>query len=160
VKSSIVLVASIVACSVPDPNARTVIAGPDRSQFDLVQPFMENSCGSLDCHGSRYRNLKIYGYEGLRLDPGDIPGGNPTSTAEIDATYDSIVNLEPEIMNEVVADHGADPERLTIVRKARGTESHAGGAVLAIGGNGDRCFTSWLASSLDDAACHLAQSSP
>ncbi|HEX4514396.1 MAG TPA: hypothetical protein VH054_12690 [Polyangiaceae bacterium] len=157
-RSSFALAALVLACV--DPNARTSIDGPDRSQFDLVQPFLENSCGTLDCHGTRYRNLKVWGYEGLRLAPGDIPGGNPTTTAEVDATYESIVSLEPEIMNEVVAQQGADPERLTIVRKARGTESHAGGAVLTVGGNGDRCFTSWLARSLDDGACHLAQSSP
>jgi hypothetical protein len=152
--------ALVVACSIPDPNATTVVVGPDRSQFDMVQPFMNSSCGSLDCHGVRYRNLKIYGFDGLRLAPGDVPGGNPTTEAEIDATYASVVFLEPEIMNEVVADDGADPERLTLVRKARGTEQHAGGAVLVVGGNGDRCLTTWLASATDTNACNLALSAP
>ena len=150
----------VTTCSVPDPNAQTTVVGPDRSQFDMVQPFMENSCGSLDCHGVRYRNLKVYGFNGLRLVPGDVPGGNPTTPAEVDATYQSVVFLEPEIMNAVVAAQGADPERLTLVRKARGTEQHAGGAVLAVGGNGDRCLTTWLANSTDATACNLAQSSP
>jgi hypothetical protein len=110
-----------LACSAPDPNAQTVVVGPSRSQFDMVQPFMGSSCGSLDCHGVRYRNLKVYGVNGLRFLPGDVPGGNPTTPAEVDATYASVVFLEPEIMNEVVADNGQNPERLTLVRKARGT---------------------------------------
>src|SRR5208282_3621624 len=87
------LCVSLAACSLPDPNAVTEVTGPDLGQFASVQPFMDKSCGSLDCHGVRYRNLKIYGYDGLRLAPGDVPGGNPTTTAEVDATYDSVVFL-------------------------------------------------------------------
>jgi hypothetical protein len=151
---------SLARCSTPDPDARTIVVGPDRSQFDMVQPFLDRSCGSLDCHGVRYRNLKVYGFDGLRLQPGDVPGGNPTSEAEVDATYASVVELEPEITNAVVADHGADPERLTFVRKARGAEQHAGGAVLVVGGNGDRCITTWLSSEADSTACNLALSAP
>jgi hypothetical protein len=150
----------LAGCTLPDPNAQTQVIGPDEGQFADVQPFLERSCGSLDCHGSRYRNLKIYGYYGLRLLPGDIPGGNPTSAAEVAASYDSIVRLEPEIMASVVESGGADPERLTFVRKARGTEQHAGGAVLAVGGNGDTCITTWLANGTNASACNLALAAP
>ncbi len=156
----LVFVGILAACSIPDPDAVTVVQGPDLGQFASVQPFLDKSCGALDCHGVRYRNLKVYGYDGLRLAPSDIPGGNPTTTDEVDATYTSVVDLEPEVMNEVVAAGGAGPERLTLIRKARGTEQHAGGAVLVVGGNGDRCLTTWLASATDLNACNLALTTP
>jgi hypothetical protein len=92
----------------------------------------------------------------MRIAFGDVPGGAPTTADELNATYQSIVDLEPELMRAVVADHGADPERLTLVRKARGTEAHAGGAIVAPGDARDRCITSWLAGAADVLACSAA----
>ena len=83
-----------------------------------------------------------------------------TTRDELDASYLSIVELEPEIMKDVVAAHGANPERLTLVRKARGTEKHAGGTVVGVGDPRDRCLTSWLAGSADAAACDEALDLP
>jgi hypothetical protein len=55
-------------------------------------------CGSLDCHGQIGRNLRLYGMQGLRLDPKDVPCGAHTSQAEIDADYQTVIGLEPEVM--------------------------------------------------------------
>jgi hypothetical protein len=67
--------------------------------------------------------------------------------------YASVVDLEPETMSDVVSGGGAHPEMLTIVRKARGTEAHKGGTVWTQGDDADTCLTSWLAGSVDAAAC-------
>ncbi len=142
-----------VACSTPDPTAQTPVVGPDRAGFGPVHAFVDHRCGSLDCHGTRYRNMRLWGHDGMRLAVGDIPGVSPTTSAELDASYTSIVELEPEIMSAVVADHGANPERLTLVRKARGTEQHVGGAVVVAGDARDRCIVSWLAGTTDTTAC-------
>jgi hypothetical protein len=63
-------------------------------------------------------------------------------------------------MSSVVAAGGANPERLTFVRKARGTESHKGGAVVVPGDARDVCITSWLRGAADADACTAALSLP
>jgi hypothetical protein len=153
--SLVALVAS-AACQGPDPNARSPVTGPDQMTFPLLHKVLDHRCGSLDCHGTRYRNLRMWGSDGMRLSYGDVPGGAPTTTDELNATYQSIVELEPELMSAVVADHGANPERLTLVRKARGTEAHKGGAVVTPGDARDRCILSWLAGAADVLACSAA----
>jgi hypothetical protein len=155
-RMAVVLALASSGCATPDPNATTLLAGPDRSSFAPVQAFLDHRCGTLDCHGTRYRNLRLWGHDGMRLAFGDVPGASPTTSAEIDASYSAIVALEPEVMDAVVADHGANPERLTFVRKARGTEKHAGGAILAEGDVRDICITSWLADQTDETACAAA----
>ena len=59
-------------------------------------------------------------------------------------------------MSAVVADGGAHPERLTLIRKARGTEKHAGGARVVAGDPQDRCILSWLSGTVDQAVCGQA----
>lgn len=145
-----------VGCSAPDAGATVPLSGPDPASFPPVEAFMDHRCGSLDCHGSRYRNLRMFGHDGMRFAPGDVPGGAPTTGTEVDQTYLSIVGLEPEAMAAVVADHGADPERLTLVRKARGTESHGGGIIMLAGDARDTCIVSWLSGAVDQAACSTA----
>ena len=112
-------------------------------------------CGSLDCHGQVARNLRLYGINGLRFSATDVPGteGDSTTSAEYDRNYAAAVALEPEIIDQVVREGGSAPGRLTLLRKARGTEDHEGGAVIAPGSEADRCITSWLASSVDVGAC-------
>lgn len=154
------------ACSSPDA-AATVDptagdAGPSREQFDFVAPVLARRCGSIDCHGSIYRNMRIYGYGGLRTGPDPNPDPaipfNPqipkaVTPAEAQASYESVVGLEPEIMRTVVQQGGAGVERLTFVRKGRGTEDHKGNKRLDA--NSDKCVTSWLANHVDEAACGL-----
>jgi len=140
------------------PEARIGIDGPDRTQFEPVQRLLDHRCGSLDCHGQSGRNLRIWGCEGMRLDANDAPyclrtGGTDTTAAEYDATYRSLVGLEPAVMTAVVANKGAHPEYLTFVRKARGEESHKGGKLWNAGDDQDRCVASWLAGAVDTMAC-------
>jgi hypothetical protein len=119
-------------------------------------------CGTLDCHGSTFRNMMLFGYQGMRLplsDPNatpNLPGSADTTIDELVADYHSVVGLEPEIMTQVVLDGGASPERLTMVRKARGTESHKGNQIWNEGDDADVCLTSWLASNVDKGACARA----
>jgi hypothetical protein len=150
-----------LACaSQPDSTARAPIVAPDAASFSPVSAFLDHRCGSLDCHGEVGRNLRLVGHEGLRLDPADLPGGSPTTAAEIGANYDSVVGLEPEVMKVVVEEDGAHPERLTLVRKSRGTEHHKGGALVMVGDAQDRCLTSWLAGAVDESACTAALATP
>jgi hypothetical protein len=115
-------------------------------------------CGTIDCHGTAYRNLRIYGSGGLRWSPGDRPFMPLCNTPdEIAQDYLSVVGLEPETMSAVVA--GADPSMLTMVRKARGTEAHKGGRIWTQGDDSDTCLTSWLTGGDADAgaaACDRA----
>jgi hypothetical protein len=129
---------------------------PDQASFPLVADALERRCATLDCHGSPARNLRLYTGSGLRLDPMDVPGSDATTEAEYEASYRSVVGLEPEIMSSVVAAQGDASERLTLLRKARGLEYHKAGAVLRAGDVADRCVTSWLASAIDKEPCELS----
>lgn len=139
----------------------------------LHQPFIDGhvapalgwGCGTLDCHGGWARNMRIFSQYGLRLANGDVPGGTPITQSEIDADYRSVSALEPEIMNKLVADVQANPdnfhpERLTFIRKARGTEHHKGGVAMVPGDHLDNCLTSWLAGTPNVADCDAASQPP
>lgn len=146
--------------------------GPTLKDFGRVAESLDYACGNLVCHGIPSRNLRLYGDQGRRLDPNDIPCGKPTTAAEIEADYRSLVGLEPELVAAVVAAHGADPESLTLVRKARGLEQHKGGSVFRDSKDlngcvdacksdrtcsascyGDRCLVSWLTGAVDVPDC-------
>lgn len=146
------LFAALYACSSPEPDPRFIATAPDRASFPPVADLLVHRCGTLDCHGTSFRNLRLYGHEGLRLAgrPSSLPN---TTDAEYDQDFESIVGLEPELMSAVVAEAGAHPERLTFVRKARGTEDHKGGAIMKEGDLEDLCVTSWLAGRTDRSAC-------
>jgi hypothetical protein len=147
-----------IACSSPASDARFVETVPDRASFPPVADLLEHRCGSLDCHGSTYRNLRLYGYEGLRLDGGSTPSAHPNTTVdEYDQDYQSVVGLEPEIMSQVVSQGGANPDRLTLIRKARGEEDHKGGTLMQAGDQQDSCITSWLAGHTDVGTCTTAR---
>lgn len=155
----VVLFAGFVACSTPDPGARVVATVPDRATFPQVSDVLAHGCGTLDCHGSSARNLRLFGHEGMRLAATDRPSSHPNTTqAEYDENFTSIVGLEPEILSAVVASAGAAPERLTLVRKARGDEHHKAGAIVERGDDRDVCLTSWLAGHTDTSACTRAAS--
>lgn len=154
---AMVLAVAISACVSANADDRIQEDIPDRASFPVVSDLLDHRCGTLDCHGNTYRNLRIYGHEGLRLSPTDQPTAHGTSTAaEYDETFQSLVALEPEIMGAVVRDHGASPERLTFIRKARGTEDHKGSKIWDEGGPEDRCVVSWLSGAVDTALCQTA----
>jgi hypothetical protein len=166
---AIVLVAA-GACSTPPSDARIGVDAPDRTQFDPVGSLLDHRCGSLDCHGNPQRNLIIFGCEGLRLEPADASveagtylfpgcrnsGGKNTTEPEFDATYRSLVGLEPTVMSTVVAGGGAHPELLTFIRKARGWDAHKGGMIWSPGDQSDDCVTSWLAGMTNTMDCTMA----
>jgi hypothetical protein len=152
---------STVSCATTPADSRITIDAPFSSEasFGPVANFLDHRCGSLDCHGSLARNLVIWGCEGLRLNEVDSPicgraqGGRATTPMEHQATYRSLVGLEPTVMSAVVASHGQDPDLLTFVRKARGEEAHKGGALIMPGDDQDHCITSWLSGATDTIAC-------
>ncbi len=150
-------VASVVStggCSSPDTSARVDPIGPDAEQFAYVAPVLSRRCGSIDCHGSTFRNMRVYGYGGQRLGAATAPDVPASLMAEeVTATYDSVIGLEPEIMRDVVKAGGAGVERLTFIRKGRGDEDHKGHRRITPGDSSDRCITTWLAGSVDTAAC-------
>ena len=147
----------LLACSTAPSDARFVATPPDAGSFPPVALMLVQACGSLDCHGTVARNLRLYGNTGLRLSLDAVPTAlTPTTNAEVDQDYLSVLGLEPEAMSAVVAAGGADPERLTLMRKARGTESHKGGARIVPGDSRDRCLTTWLAGATDASSCNAA----
>lgn len=152
---------ALASCSQAPSDDRIGIYAPSSSEkaFGPVADLLDHRCGSLDCHGQATRNLRIYGCEGMRLSASDVSicnrnqGGQLTTPAEHQATYRSLVGLEPTVMSEVVANHGRDPELLTFIRKARGTEQHKGGQLFTPGDDQDTCVTSWLAGRTNVTAC-------
>lgn len=156
-KRAIVIGTLLLGCSTPDDSPRVDPIGPDATQFKAVAPMLERRCGSIECHGSHYRNMRVYGYGGQRLEPGARPDFPARVTdVESSATYDSVIGLEPEVMRTVVADKGVNPERLTLVRKAKGLEQHKGDTRIYAGDDADKCLLGWLANTTDVAACNRA----
>jgi len=137
-----------------DPNAALYV--PSQKTFPAVSDALERRCATLDCHGKPERNLRLYGRSGMRLAPTDVPGDGATTDAEYEANYSSVIGLEPELLSAVVASGGQTPERLSLVRKARGAEAHKGGARLTPKDNADQCLTTWLASATNLDACTRA----
>jgi hypothetical protein len=155
------LASALLGCSTAPSDARSIETPPDATSFPPVAAMFVQACGSLDCHGTVARNLRLYGDTSLRWSPLDVPSTLiPTTPNEVSADFASVVGLEPELTSQVVASGGANPERLTLVRKARGTESHAGGAVVVPGDARDVCMTSWLAGKSDASACATALNLP
>jgi hypothetical protein len=149
------LLATFASCAAPAPGDRSSLAVPPREGFEPVSELLQTRCGSLDCHGQMGRSLRLYGADGLRFDSNDLPGqdGGLTRATEHDANYASVVALEPEMLSSVLRDGGRNPERLTLIRKARGSEEHVGGAATPPASDGDRCLVSWLSAAVDVSAC-------
>lgn len=153
------------ACSSPDTTGRVDPAGPagpNFADFKAVAPMLMRRCGSIDCHGSTYRNFRLYGYGGTRFDAGRPDDPPSLSEDEVKADYDAVVGLEPELMRDVVNAGGAGYERLTLVRKGRNDEAHKGGQrIKHIDPPGEPdpaelCLLSWLSNTTNIAACNSA----
>jgi hypothetical protein len=150
------------------------VACGDFETFRDVSPVLEARCGTLDCHGSIARPLRIYGRQGLRkyvdfaatdaesvalkaeinADEGEaeyFPGGlQGTTSAELADNYDSVCGLEPELMDKVRKGQET-PDVLSLTRKARLVEKHKGGKIfIPAQSPGDLCITSWLTAPADD----------
>jgi hypothetical protein len=149
-------IAGCVSSDADGTAVTTIDAPPSGTPFKPVGLFFGHSCGTLDCHGQIGRNFRVYSQYGLRLDPMNQPGGSLETSDEFEATFRSAVALEPELTSEVVAEGGAIPDRLTLVRKPRLEESHKGGQIYTVGDPRDVCLTSWLASNVDTTSCKAA----
>jgi hypothetical protein len=160
VTSAAFVLGSVNACNVPASDNRVVEVAPDSATFAPVSALLEHRCGSLDCHGQVGRNLRLYGYEGLRLaQDGDAsrPSSQANTTdAEVNENYLSVVGLEPELMSQVVREGASNPLRLTLMRKPLGIENHKGGTLFQAGDSQVACVTSWLAGHTDTATCVAA----
>ena len=158
---------ALVGCSGVDENAVTITKCPpgDPVDFRPVSAVVEQRCGTLDCHGSTARPLRIYSRFGIRrpepLDTFDggfdyaeyYPGGDvPTTEAELEDNLRSICALEPELITQVV-DKKLEPDVLTFVRKPRLLEKHKGGLIWAKGDTGDQCITNWLMGGKNPSKC-------
>ncbi len=130
-----------------DLTARAEFRCPDKEIFvNYVSPLMERRCGTLDCHGSDFRPMRLYGELGLRH-PNElnIAGGNGTTPLELESNYHSVCTIEPEKVSEVTADPGGQSvNKLLLVRKGRGTEGHKGGKVFNPFDQADLCVVGWL----------------
>lgn len=146
----------IAACaSPPDTSRVTQIYTPDNAFVTfagggaLVGPdaVLAQRCGTLDCHGSIGRPLRIFSADGLRLvdEAGNIPGGAPETQDEKFANFTAAISVQPELTSEVFAGN-FDPHVLLLLRKPLGLERHKGGQVSQGGDYIDQCLTSWLSS--------------
>jgi hypothetical protein len=154
--------------STPDDGSSPSVAvvGLDRASYEaMVQPVVERRCGSLDCHGKLARGLRVYGENSLRLpnDAGLVVGGGKTTPAEAQATYASIVGLEPEKTSAFAAKSprtSDDAYELTLLSKPLERERHRGGISLRKGEPAEQCIRSWLLGAVDAAACSGALARP
>jgi hypothetical protein len=145
---------ALAACTRYEDDVDVAVSVPPREQFPPVHAVLELHCGTLDCHGSPARNLRIYGVFGLRANGTDVSGSPDTTAAEVDATYDAVASVDPEALGAVFMDRGRDPERWLVVRKSRGVEDHKGGSQLPSGSPGDRCLIAWIAGRATADACN------
>jgi hypothetical protein len=150
------LAAVLIACSSPDDSATVSPGALDKPGFESVAPMLNRRCGSLDCHGSQFRNLRLYGFGGSRLSPMDNPESPPTTQAEAAKDYEAVMGLEPEVMRTFIDSGRKDPTTLTLLRKARNEEDHKGGKRIVPGDAADRCLVSWLTATVDSASCASA----
>lgn len=178
------------ACAeIPNPTRYTYLFQPSYTQFTSgdtplaqspctppggftnsgVHTFLENQCGTLDCHGQVGRPFRIFSVNGLRAenDAGDYSGGGGGLTPdELYSNFLSAIGVEPEEMSRVVVGDDS-PTALLLVKKPRLLERHKGGKKMVQGDPLDTCLTTWLAdpshyegAQFDTACCDLAASFP
>jgi hypothetical protein len=133
-----------------------MLSAPPREGFEKVADAMQPSCGTLDCHGQRDRNLRLYGGRGLRLDAANNSADGTTEPPEYEANYWSVVALEPELLATVTNEGGRNPERLILIRKGRGTTRHKGGALMRPNDDLDQCIVEWLKGNILVDRCFAA----
>jgi hypothetical protein len=141
------------------PNHGLELEYPAREDFALVSDAMQLRCGTLDCHGQIGRNMRLFGRFGLRLADTDSPFEPLTTEAEYEASYWSVVALEPEAMTRVVRGDES-PIQLAFVRKPRGLEKHKGLQLMSKGDPLDRCLVGWATAAADPDACTEAIQTP
>src|SRR5262245_61170920 len=94
--------ASLAACDT-DQGTIDPATPPSGPAFRPVAEVLLDRCGTIDCHGSKYRNMRLFGFGSARLVPTDRPDAPQTTDAEVESDYESVVALEPDIIRQVVA---------------------------------------------------------
>jgi hypothetical protein len=145
----------VLSCTIGTGPGRFEADVLDRQTFEAPGKLLVARCGSLDCHGSLYRNYRLFGYGGARLDPTHRPDTPATTNTEIGSDYDATVGIEPERTRAVAAGREAATE-MTLLRKGRGTEKHEGGTRLVPGSTTDLCILGWLSRAPNEEACAAA----
>ena len=144
---------SFLACSGPKDGQLFVGTFPNESTFKPVSAPLEARCGTLDCHGSFARNMRIFGKNGIRADENTVSGIQDTTDAEIQLNYQSVVSIEPEKLSGIVAHAGQNFEKWIVYTKGSGAEHHKGGSKFAKGDDTYKCLLSWVSGALDMNAC-------
>ncbi len=156
------LLVLLAACASTPSTGSLPVAELDLPTYaNDVQPVVERRCGSVDCHGTLPRGLRVYGKNSLRLanDAGDVVGTGATTPEEARTTYQSILGLEPEKTDVFAAKSprtADDAYDLLFLSKPLSLERHRPGASLKKGEPAERCMTSWLLGAVDAAACTAA----
>jgi hypothetical protein len=123
------------------------ISCPSRTVFVAhVSELIERRCATLDCHGSDFRPMRVFGQYGLRH-PQELnrSGGEPTTGRERYDNWLAVCAVEPEKTSQVAQDPGgAAVNTLLLVRKGRGQEGHKGGKVFNPFDEADQCVVGWL----------------
>lgn len=162
---SVALIA--IACSIPSESGEFG-ALPDRQSFvdNNVSLFMEQRCGSLDCHGQAGRPLRIYSQWGLRLRAREdgLRDNSQTTEEERTENYLAVVGLEPETLSECFETKGEAESIATfqLLKKPLGEENggirHKGGPVLrqTPSDPGWNCLFGWVTDDANKEACLAA----
>ena len=154
----------LVACSGPKEGTFTIVAPPENTFAPVVSDALEVHCGTLDCHGSVYRNLRFFGHFGTRASPDEKTGIEPTSDEEYVRNYDSLIAIEPEALSTIMQKHGAGFDSWIVVTKGTNAEVHKGGQQMKKGDTTYTCLSSWILGAVQMDAClqsvNLAELTP
>jgi hypothetical protein len=142
-----------LACACVVESHDVTLRVPSEENFSAVSSVLELRCGSLDCHGSPARSLRIYGRFGLRENGADTTGGRATTVAEISETYLALVSIDPETLSQSYQGGGSDSQAWLVLSKGTAREQHAGGPALPSGSLAERCVVSWVSGEVDLDAC-------
>jgi hypothetical protein len=140
-------------CSGPADKEQFQLTLPTTTDFNLVSDSLESRCGTLDCHGSLARNMRLYGFHGVRLKKGDISGMGATSSDEYTANYESVVTISPEVLSAIVARKGQGFDKWIVVTKGSGAENHKGGSRFVKNDVTYGCLLSWIQGTVNMDAC-------
>ena len=148
-----VAAASFFACSGPKDGEVFVGNFPNEATFKPVSAALEARCGTLDCHGSFYRNMRVYGKDGIRAGRNDVSGIQDTTDEEVQLNYDSVVSIEPEKFSDIVTKAGQGFDKWIVITKGSGTEHHKGGSRFVKGDATYVCVLSWVTGTVNMDAC-------
>ena len=148
-----VVALAVAACSGPNANDKTTLVVPDESMWVPVSDVLEVRCGTLDCHGSPYRDFRLFGHYGQRASSMDVTGQGSTQDPEYHRNYLSIISIDPEAMNSLVTKHGQGFDHWIIVTKGTNAEHHKGGERMKKGDESYACLLSWITGMTDMTMC-------